>query len=144
MAEARIIDSPRAAVYHWSVLDGLEALGIRSEAEALGFTKQDYCWLVRETGEAIHYDLSVLGEHTAFPHNIHLGQDRLADIARRRLTALGTTQVSFGTRLASLWQDEGGVTALAEGPDGPEEIHAHWLIGADGASSAPTPATACC
>lgn len=134
-AEAQIIDSPRAAVYHWSVLDGLEALGIRSEAETLGFTKQDYCWLVRETGEAIHYDLSVLAEHTAFPHNIHLGQDQLADIARRRLAALDNAQVSFGTRLTSLLQDEDGVTALVEGQDRPEEVRTRWLVGADGASS---------
>jgi 3-(3-hydroxy-phenyl)propionate hydroxylase/6-hydroxy-3-succinoylpyridine 3-monooxygenase len=90
---------------------------------------------VRERGEDIRYDLSVLAGHTAFPHNIHLGQDRLADIARRRLAALGNAQVSFGTRLTSLWQDEAGVTAQAEGPDGPEEIRARWLIGADGASS---------
>ena len=33
-AEAGIIDSPRAAVYFWSVLDGLDRLGILQEAEA--------------------------------------------------------------------------------------------------------------
>ena len=32
-AEDAVIDSPRAAVYHWSALDGLERLGIREEAE---------------------------------------------------------------------------------------------------------------
>ena len=134
-AEARIIDSPRAAVYHWSVLDGLEALGIREEAEALGFIKQDYCWVVRETGERIDYDLSVLAGHTAFPHNIHLGQDQLADIARRRLLDMHHATVSFGTRLVGLWQDEDGVTASVDGPDGREDVRARWLIGADGASS---------
>ncbi len=134
-AQDAIIDSPRAAVYHWSVLDGLEALGIREEAEALGFTKTDYCWLVRETGESIRYDLSVLAGHTAFPHNIHLGQDRLADIARRRLADMTHAEVSFGTRLVGLWQDEDGVTASMDGPDGREEIRARWLVGADGASS---------
>ncbi len=134
-AQGAIIDSPRAAVYHWSVLDGLEALGIRVEAEALGFTKTDYCWLVRETGEHIRYDLSVLAGHTAFPHNIHLGQDRLADIARRRLADMAHAEVSFGTRLVGLWQDEDGVTAGMDGPDGREEIRARWLVGADGASS---------
>ncbi len=117
-AEAGIIDSPRAAVYHWSVLDGLDALGVRTEAEQLGFTKQDYCWIVRETGERIDYDLSVLAGHTAWPHNIHLGQDQLADIARRRLARLSNARVDFGTRLVSLWQDEEGVTAQVDGPEG--------------------------
>src|SRR5690606_14762325 len=79
-AEEAIIDSPRAAVYHWSVLDGLERLGIRKEAERSGFPKRDYLWLVKRTGEEMRYDLSVLEGHTAFPYNIHLGQDRLAAI----------------------------------------------------------------
>ena len=35
-AEPHIINSPRAAVYFWSVLDGLERLGILDEAEAAG------------------------------------------------------------------------------------------------------------
>src|ERR1700722_6834404 len=30
-AEPKIVDSPRAAVYHWSVVAGLETLGIREE-----------------------------------------------------------------------------------------------------------------
>src|SRR5690606_36517873 len=92
-----IIDSPRAAVYHWSTLDGLERLGIREEAERIGFRKQDYLWLVRRTGERIEYDLSVLEGATAFPYNIHLGQDRLAQIARSRLETLVNAKVRFCT-----------------------------------------------
>ena len=38
-SEAGINDSPRACVYHWSMLDGLERLGIREEAERIGYTK---------------------------------------------------------------------------------------------------------
>src|SRR5438046_597148 len=41
-AEDTINDSPRACVYHWSMLDGLERLGIREEAERIGYTKDDY------------------------------------------------------------------------------------------------------
>jgi len=134
-AEAQIIDSPRASVYHWSVLDGLEALGVREEAETLGFPKNDYGWLWRETGDWARYDLSVLGAVTAFPYNIHLGQDRLADIARRRLAAMANATVCFGTRLTGLAQDTDGVTAQVMGPDGGEEIRTRWLVGADGASS---------
>ena len=40
-----VIESPRACVYHWSMLDGLERLGIREEAERIGYTKDDYRWL---------------------------------------------------------------------------------------------------
>ncbi len=36
-SESRIRDAPRAAVYHWSIIDGLEKLGIREEIERAGF-----------------------------------------------------------------------------------------------------------
>lgn len=134
-AEEDIPDSPRAAVYHWSVLDGLERLGIREEAERTGFAKQDYLWLVRQTGEEIRYDLSVLEGRTAFPYNIHLGQDLLARIARDRLAALPNAEIRFGTALTALAQDADGVHVAVEGPEGPEFLQAKWVVGADGAGS---------
>ena len=129
--EDAIIDSPRAAVYHWSTLEGLERLGVREEAERIGFPKQDYLWLVRGTGERIEYDLSVLESRTRFPYNIHLGQDRLAQIARDRLAELPNAEVRFGTRLERLSQDADGVTVRAGG----EELRARYAVGSDGAGS---------
>ena len=41
-AEPHIVNSPRAAVYSWSVLGGLGRLGMVEEAEAAGVRKQDY------------------------------------------------------------------------------------------------------
>ena len=133
--EEQIIDSPRAAVYHWSALDGLERLGIREEAERIGFTKQDYLWLVKRTGEEIRYDLSVLQGRTAYPYNIHLGQDLLAGIARDRLAALPNAEIRFGTTLTALAQDGDGVRIAVEGPDGREFLEAKYVVGADGAGS---------
>jgi len=131
-AEDRIIDSPRAAVYHWSVLDGLERLGIRAEAERIGFAKRDYRWLVRKTGETMDYTLEVLEGHTAFPYNIHLGQDRLAQIARDRLAQLSHADIRFGARVEKLAQDADGVTVTLEGG---EQLRARYAVGADGAGS---------
>jgi 3-(3-hydroxy-phenyl)propionate hydroxylase/6-hydroxy-3-succinoylpyridine 3-monooxygenase len=133
--EERIIDSPRAAVYHWSVLDGLERLGIREEAERIGFAKRDYLWLVRRTLEEIRYDLSVLEGRTAFPYNIHLGQDLLAGIARDRLEGLPHAEIRFGTTMTALAQDPDGVHVAVEGPEGPEFLEAKYVVGADGAGS---------
>ena len=134
-AEDAVIDSPRAAVYHWSALDGLERLGIREEAERTGFAKQDYLWLVRKTGERIEYDLSVLEGRTAFPYNIHLGQDRLAQIACDRLARMANAEIRFGTTLTALAQDEDSVRIRIEGPEGPQFLAARYLVGADGAGS---------
>jgi 2-polyprenyl-6-methoxyphenol hydroxylase-like FAD-dependent oxidoreductase len=135
-AEPRIIHSPRAAVYFWSVLEGLDRLGILAEAESIGFRKQDYTYLVRSTGERIPYSLEVLEGHTRYPYNLHLGQHLLADIAMRRLTAFPNATVRFGTRLETLSQDADGVTLkVSSTASGPDELRAKWVIGADGAGS---------
>jgi 6-hydroxy-3-succinoylpyridine 3-monooxygenase len=134
-AEAQIINSPRAAVYFWSVLDGLERLGILEEAERIGFRKQDYTYVVRKTGERIEYTLQVLEGYAAHPYNLHLGQHHLADIALRRLARLANAKVLFSTKLKSLSQDAEGVTVSVETPRGAGELRAKWVIGADGAGS---------
>ena len=131
-----IISSPRACVYHWSMLDGLERLGIREEAERIGYTKDDYLWLVKRTGERLPYDLKVLASVTPFPYNIQLGQDRLAEICDRRLEALPNAEVRWNTPFTGLRQDADGVTVTADAPEGPIELRARWAIGADGAGSA--------
>ncbi|WEK45400.1 MAG: FAD-dependent monooxygenase [Candidatus Andeanibacterium colombiense] len=134
-AEDEIPDSPRAAVYHWSVLDGLDRLGIRAEAERSGFVKRDYMWLVKRTGEEIAYDLSALDGTTAFPYNIHLGQDQLAAIARDRLVAMPNAEIRFATSFITLAQDVESVRVSIEGPDGIEYCVCKYLVGADGAGS---------
>lgn len=131
-AEEAINDAPRAAVYHWSMLDGLERIGIREEAERIGFPKDDYLWWVTRTGERIEYDLKVLSRVTRFNYNINMGQDKLAQIARTRLEALGNAEVRFGVRLESLSQDDDSVSLLLEGG---EELRARWVVGCDGAGS---------
>ena len=134
-AEDTINNSPRACVYHWSMLDGLERLGIREEAEQIGYTKDDYLWFVKKTGERLPYDLKVLSKVTRFPYNIQLGQERLAEICRARLAALPNAKVCFSTPLTTLAQDDDGVRVRVEGPEGVEYLQAKYLVGADGAGS---------
>lgn len=132
--EPAIVQSPRAVVYHWSVLEGLERLGILDDAERIGFTKQDYTYLVFATGERIEMSVSVLEGRVRHPHNLHLGQHRLAEIALDHLRARGA-EVHFGTTVEGLRQDDDGVTVTADGPEGRPEFRAGWVIGADGARS---------
>jgi pentachlorophenol monooxygenase len=55
-------------------------------------------------------------------------------ILRDRLTSLGT-QVERDVRLVGFEQDDEGVTATLEGPDGEETVRTAYLVGADGAHS---------
>ncbi len=135
-SEPAIVDSPRAVVYHWSVLDGLERLGILDDVKRIGLTKQDYMYRVFATGESICWSLAALADHTAHPYNVHLGQNRLAEVALEHLRRIPGARVAFGTRVTGLAQDARGVTVYASTQDGPEELRAAWVVGADGARSA--------
>jgi 3-(3-hydroxy-phenyl)propionate hydroxylase len=129
--EPEIPDSPRAIVYHWTVLEGLDRLGMLDEAAALGFRKQDYAARVFETGEMVPWSLDVLADETPYPYNVHLGQHLLAGIALRRLEDLAHARVHFDHRVSALAHDGSGVTVTAAGGT----FRARWLIGADGARS---------
>ena len=134
-AEPRIVESPRAAVYHWTVLEPFERLGILADVEARGLRKQDYAFRVFETGETIPYSIGAIADETPYAYNVHLGQHELAAIALEHLERLPGARVSFSARVTDLAHDRGGVTVAVATPDGPLELHAGWLIGADGGRS---------
>jgi 2-polyprenyl-6-methoxyphenol hydroxylase-like FAD-dependent oxidoreductase len=134
-AEPCIVESPRAAVYHWSVLEGFERLGILADVEARGLLKQDYEFRVFESGETIPYSIGAIADETPHAHNVHLGQHELDAIALEHLERLPGARVVFGARVTDLAQDRGGVTVTASAPDGPLELRADWLVGADGGRS---------
>jgi 3-(3-hydroxy-phenyl)propionate hydroxylase len=131
-----IVESPRAAVYHWSALQGLERLGILDDARSAGFAKQDSCYLVFKTRETIAFSLAPLADYVPHPYNVHLGQHALARIALDRLQRLPGVTVHWNTRFTALSQDATGVTVTAETPEGLREFRAGWVVGADGARSA--------
>jgi 3-(3-hydroxy-phenyl)propionate hydroxylase/6-hydroxy-3-succinoylpyridine 3-monooxygenase len=133
--EPRILDSPRAVVYHWCVLPGIERLGLLEEAKTIGFPKQDYCYLVFKTQEKICWSLQALAAVTQHPYNVHLGQDKLGELALEHLKRLPNVTIHWNTRFTGLAQDRQGVTATAVGPAGQIEFRVGWVIGADGARS---------
>jgi 3-(3-hydroxy-phenyl)propionate hydroxylase/6-hydroxy-3-succinoylpyridine 3-monooxygenase len=130
-----VVRSPRAAVYHWSVLDGFAALGILDDCRAAGFAKQDYGYVIRATGERIDYDLSVLEGRTEHPYNIHLGQDGMTEVVRRHLEAQSGVRIEFGCRFTGLAQDADGVTVRVESTEGARNLRCKWVIGCDGSAS---------
>lgn len=129
--------SPRALVYHWPVLPHLEKLGILDDCGRIGFLKQDYAWRMARTGEMIHWSLACLDGVVEKPFNLHLGQDKLAEIAIAHIETLPNVRLLWGRRVTDFSQDAGGVRVTAAAVDGATEEHeGGWLIGADGAASA--------
>jgi 2-polyprenyl-6-methoxyphenol hydroxylase-like FAD-dependent oxidoreductase len=130
-----VVQSPRAVVYHWSVLDGLERLGVYEQAVAQGFLKQDYEYRVFKTGERIRYGLQSLEGIVKRPYNLHLGQNRLVELALEELAAYDHAEVRWEHEFVDLDQDGDGVRATFATPDGTVTYAGGWLIGADGARS---------
>lgn len=133
--EPAIVDSPRAVVYHWSVLDGLERLGVLEDAKRIGIIKQDYMYRIFATGESIRWSLAALTGHTTHPYNVHLGQNRLAEVALEHLHRFADAAVHWNARVTAVRQEQAGVTVTASTPDGPRDFRAGWVVAADGARS---------
>ncbi|MFW3169066.1 FAD-dependent oxidoreductase [Geodermatophilus sp. CPCC 206100] len=128
--------SPRAAIYHWAALDGLDRLGVFDQAAARGFLKQDYEYRAYRTGERVRFGLDSLDGLVDRPYNLHLGQGALVQLALDELAGYGTARVLWEHSVVGLVQDDTGVTVTAQTPAGTETFRAAWAIGADGASSA--------
>jgi 2-polyprenyl-6-methoxyphenol hydroxylase-like FAD-dependent oxidoreductase len=67
-------------------------------------------------------------------YTLQLPQQRLEEHLAARAAELGA-EVANGHRLTGLRQDADGVTIEVDGPDGPYELRARYLIGCDGGKS---------
>lgn len=132
---ADVVESPRAMVYHWSVLDGLERLGLLEAATATGFLKQGYTYQAFQTGESVSFGLDVLEGLVKHPYNLHLGQNELVKLALVELAAYPHAQVCWNTEVTEIAQNDRGVTVQTMTDGGEDEFSADWVIGADGARS---------
>ena len=82
----------------------------------------------------VPYPLNFTTWPTRTPHQIRIPQPQVEQLLEEHLNGLGT-EVRYLSTVTGLAQDEEGVTAEVEGPDGAYQIRASYLIGADGGSS---------
>jgi len=135
-AEAEIVESPRAIVYHSPTVALLDRLGLLDDARERGILKQDYQYR-RPNGTVIaRMDMTVIAGDTDHPYNLHLGQHLLAALILEHLERTGLGDMRFGNRVVSVSQDTESVAVAVETPGGPGELRTRWLVGADGARSA--------
>ena len=135
-AETGVVASPRAMVYHWAVLEGLDRLGVLADIEARGFTTQNFLQRVFETGEEARLSHRALEGTTPYPYNLHLGQHEVVDVALEHLSRLPGQEVRFSVTVEDVEVGEDAATVSAVGPDGPVRLRAPWVVAADGGRSA--------
>ncbi len=127
--------APHDMVFRWSTLPVLDDLGLLDDLRAAGVATPRWCYHVLHSGEQLVFDLDLLVDEVAHPYNLHLSYERFAAVLLRHLERHANATVTWGTRVSGVTQDAAGVSALADGPDGPSVHRAGRLIGADGAHS---------
>ncbi|KAJ9291305.1 hypothetical protein DTO021C3_1105 [Paecilomyces variotii] len=128
-----IENSPRAAVYQPVAVQELDRAGILEACRAIGTTGSKLAFR-KQTGEVI-LELSRVPTPEEPYENLVLGQHELARVILDNFEQCGTAQVLFEHFVVGIDQDDTGVTATVETPDGTKKLTASYLVGADGGRS---------
>jgi 2-polyprenyl-6-methoxyphenol hydroxylase-like FAD-dependent oxidoreductase len=126
----------RASTFHAATLEALETIDITAQMHAEGLVVPTYQFRDRRDGLVAEFDFRLLADETRFPYRLQLNQQHLVRMLYERLLADPTVSVRFGTRVTGLRLEAAGPVLELEGPDGPEELAASFVIGADGPRSA--------
>ncbi|MFI8193980.1 FAD-dependent oxidoreductase [Streptomyces sp. NPDC085946] len=130
-----IVRSPRAMVYHNGVLPGLAELGILDDVEKAGFRVTDLAFWDHANREAVRFDLGVFEGHEPYAYNVHLGQDRLADVALDHLRRYSDSEVFFNALVTDVTQNADSVSVSAFVDGHLRAYRADYVVATEGASS---------
>jgi 3-(3-hydroxy-phenyl)propionate hydroxylase len=133
---ATLAEDLRASTFHPPTLDMLEALQLTAPLLERGVLAPTYQYRDRRTGRHATFDLAVLAGETRHPYRLQCEQYHLTRLACAELADSPLARLRFATRFEGYEEAPGGVRVEVSGPDGPERLHARFLVGADGAHSA--------
>jgi len=131
------IDAPRAANYHYPLMEVLDDVGVLDDLLAAGVRNTVNNIRVLATGELLTTDNAKLAGHVPHPYNISLGQGRLSSIVIEHLAAHPNATLRWGADVVGVEQDARSASAVLASVDGQpgERVTADWLLGADGGRS---------
>ncbi len=126
----------RASTFHPPTLELLEALGLIDQVMSLGLRAPTTQFRDRRLGAVATFDLGVLANDTKYPFRIQLEQNKLAELALAELTSgRYDAEVRFGHRTHRASTSSEEAVLLVGTANEFIEMHAPWVIGADGAHS---------
>ena len=133
--ENQVSQDFRASTFHPPTLDMLDELGLTQDLLSEGLISPTWQIRQHESHDKALFDLSVLKDDTRYPFRLQCEQRVLTRLADAKAQNTPNLQVRYGCELTHLVQDQSGVTASLSTANGPEQIHARYLIAADGARS---------
>src|SRR3954447_9882259 len=126
----------RASTFHAATLELLDTIDITAQMHAEGLVVPTYQFRDRRDGLVAEFDFRLLADETRFPYRLQLNQQHLVRMLFDRLQQDPNVQLRFGTALTALRIEAEGPVVTLDGPDGPSELAASYVIGADGPRSA--------
>lgn len=126
----------RASTFHPPSLDMLATLGVTQQMLELGLITRTYQYRDRETGECAIFDLGLLEGETDHPFRLQCEQYKMTGIVARMLPEYPNTHLLYRHRVLKAWTDGEEARVEVETPEGVKTLSAHYVVGADGASSA--------
>jgi 3-(3-hydroxy-phenyl)propionate hydroxylase/6-hydroxy-3-succinoylpyridine 3-monooxygenase len=134
-AEPSIVPSPRAMVYYWHVLDGLDRLGVLSDIDAAGLRNTGFQQRVLATGLRADIPLDPVSAVSPYAYNVHLGQHAVVRIALQHLARYPNARIVNAATVTSVRVEVDHAVLEVDTLEGLETVKARWVIGADGARS---------
>ena len=125
----------RASTFHAATLELLDGIGITAQMHAEGLVVPTYQFRDRRDGMIAEFDFRLLADETRFPYRLQLNQQHLVRMLFERLQTDPNVSLRFGTLLVGLRIEPDGAVLSIEGPDGPSELPASYVVGADGPRS---------
>ena len=133
--EAEIYPLPRAAHLDHETIRILQEAGVADEVVATSRRSARYDFLTAAGEILLRFEGSDRIGPGGWPAANMIHQPSVESALRRQLATLPSAQLHSRWELTG-WNEEGaGITATISTPEGPREVRAAWLIGADGARS---------
>ena len=127
----------RASTFHPPTLDMLDTLGIAQTLVEGGIPCPHWQIRLHPSGERAVFDVTVLEGLTRHPYRLQCEQWKLSQALLAALQVeQKSVEIMFGTKVATLAQDDTGVDIGIETAAGPRSVRARFLVGADGSRSA--------
>ena len=133
--ESQVSSDFRASTFHPPTLEMLDELDLTQDLLAEGLVSPTWQIRQHESHDKALFDLNVLKNDTHYPFRLQCEQRVLTRLADAKAQSTPNLQVQYGCELTELVQDAKGVTASINTAQGPQKIHAQYLIAADGARS---------
>lgn len=122
----------RASTFHPATLDLLGRCGLDESLISRGSITQGWQYMVHGTKDHAVFDLEVISDLTDHPYRLQCEQFHFTNIAIESLIGNPLFEIRFNHELLEADNRDDEVSLHIQNPGGEYELHAPWLIAADG------------